>query len=90
MQREYKVIYCNNTYLFYKYVNSRCSSHNVISPLIKDNTSYAFLDYNKPVLGFVEFTNDNGIITDNTLKTKNNINDIIHQINGLKKVMSTF
>ena len=40
LQREYKVINSNNKSVFYKYVNSRCSSHNGISPLIKDDNSY--------------------------------------------------
>ena len=67
--------------MFYKYVNSRCSSHNGISPLIKDDNSYASIDYDKAVLlndQFTSvFTNDNGIIPDHTLKTENTINDII-------------
>ena len=50
LQREYKVINYNNKYLFYKYVNSRCSFQNGISPLIKDDNSYASLDYDKAVL----------------------------------------
>ena len=41
LQREYKVINSNNKSLFYKYVNSRLSFHNGISPLIKDDNSYA-------------------------------------------------
>ena len=81
MQREYKVINSNNKSLFYKYVNSRCSSHNGISPLIKDDNSYASIDYDKAVLlndQFTSvFTNYNGIIPDHTLKTENTINDII-------------
>ena len=81
LQREYKVINSNNKSLFYKYVNSRCSSHNGISPLIKDDNSYASIDYDKAVLlndQFTSvFTNDNGIIPDHTLKTENTINDII-------------
>ena len=81
MQREYKVINSNNKSLFYKYVNSICSSHNGISPLIKDDNSYASIDYDKAVLlndQFTSvFTNDNGIIPDHTLTTENTINDII-------------
>ena len=79
LQREYKVINSNNKSLFCKYVNSRCSSHNGISPLIKDDNSYASID--KAVLlndQFTSvFTNDNGIIPDHTLTTENTINDII-------------
>ena len=81
MQREYKVINSNNKSLFYKYVNSRCPSHNGISPLIKDDNSYASIDYDKAVLLNDQFTsvstNDNGIIPDHTLKTENTINDTI-------------
>ena len=81
LQREYKVINSNNKSLFYKYVNSRLSFHNGISPLIKDDNSYASLDYDKAVLlndQFTSvFTNDNGIIPEHTLKTENTINDII-------------
>ena len=81
MQREYKVINSNNKYLFYKDVNSRCSSHNGIYPLIKYDNSYASIDYDKAVLlndQFTSvFTNNNGIIPDHTLKTENTINDII-------------
>ena len=81
LQREYKVINSNNKSLFYKYVNSRCSSDNGISPLIKDDNSYASIDYDKAVLlndQFTSvFTNDNSIIPDHTLKIENTINDII-------------
>ena len=63
--------------MFYKYVNSRLSFHNGISPLIKDDNSYASLDYDKAVLlndQFTSvFTNNNGIIPEHTLKTENTI-----------------
>ena len=91
LQRDYKVINSNNKSLFYKYVNSRCSSHNGISPLIKYNISYTSLDYDKAVLlnnQFTSvFTNDNGIILDNTLKTENAINDIIFTREMVRKCL---
>ena len=73
LNREYNVINYNNKSLFYKYVNSRCSSHNEISPLIKYDNTYASLDYDKARLLNEQFTSvftiDNGIIPDHTLKT---------------------
>ena len=91
LQREYKVINYNNKYLFYKYVNSRCSFHNGIYPLIKDDNSYESLDYDKALLlndQFISvFTNDNGIIPQNTLKTENTINDIIFTREMVRKCL---
>ena len=43
LTREYNVINSNYKSLFYKYVNSRCSSHNEISPLIKDDNTYMYI-----------------------------------------------
>ena len=81
MTREYNVINSNNKSLFYKYINSICSSHNEISPLIKDDNTYASLDHDKARLLNEQFTSvftiDNGFIPDHTLKTHETINNVI-------------
>ena len=56
LNREYKIINSYNKSLFYKYINSRCSSYNEISPLIKDDNTYASLDYDKARLLNEQFT----------------------------------
>ena len=100
MNREYKVINSNNRLLFYIYiyiyiyiyVNSRCSSHNEISPLIKDDNIYASLDYDKAILLNEQFTSiftiDNGIITDHTLKTNDNINNVTFTRENIRHILS--
>ena len=92
MTREYNVINSNNKSLFIKYVNSRCSSHNEISPLIKYDNTYASLDYDKARLLNKQFTSvfkiDNGIIPDHTLKTNETINNVIFTREHFRKMLS--
>ena len=68
--------------------------HLTISPLINDDNSYASLDYDKAVLFNDQFTsvftNDNGIIPNNTLKTENTINDIIFTREMVRKCLCKF
>ena len=91
LNREYKIINSNKS-LFYKYVNSRCSSHNERSPLIKDDNTYASLDYDKARLLNEQFTSvftiDNGIIPDHTLKTNETINNVIFTRENVRKMLS--
>ena len=92
LTREYNVINSNNKSLFYKYVNSRCSSHNEISPLIKDDNTYASLDYDKARLLNEQFTSvftiDNGSIPDHTLKTNEKIKNVIFARENVRKMLS--
>ena len=92
MNREYKIANSNNKPIFYKYVNSRCSSHNEISPLINDDNTYASLDYDKARLLNKKFTSvftiDNGIIPDHTLKTNETINNAIFTRENVKSRIS--
>ena len=77
--------------MFYRYVNSRCSSNNGISPLIKYDNTYASLDYDKAVLLNEQFTsvftNDNGIIPNHTIKAENTINDILFTREMVRKCL---
>ena len=75
LNREYTIINYYNKSLFYTYVDSICSSHNEISPLIKYNNTYASLYYYKARLN-EKYTSvviiDNSVIPEHTLKTLNN------------------
>ena len=75
LNKEYNVINYYNNSLFYTYVNSICSSHNKISPLIKYNNTYTSLYYEKARLhekctSFIII--DNSVIPKHTLKILNN------------------
>ena len=92
MNRDYKIINSNNKSLFYKYVNSRCSSHNEISHLIKYDNTYASLDYYKARLLNEQFTSFfiivNDIIPDHTLKTNETINNLLFTRENIRIFLS--